>query len=121
MLRSMMQVYVKGSVEAVKIYQKAFNAEVLGVYPNDNGEYMHSELNAHGQILAVSESTDKFTVGNNMQFCFHFGEGGEEHVKNAYDVLKDGATIYEPIGPCDYSPCMFSLVDKFGVFWCLFV
>ena len=121
MLRSMMQVFVKGSVEAVNFYQKAFNAEVLCTYPNDNGEYMHSEINAHGQILAVSELTDKTVIGNNMQFCFDFGEGGEEHVKNAYDVLKDGATIYEPIGPCDYSPCMFSLVDKFGVFWCLFV
>ena len=31
MLRSMMQVYVKGSVEAVKLYQRAFNAEILGL------------------------------------------------------------------------------------------
>lgn len=31
-----------------------FNAEILGLYPDDNGGYMHSELNAHGQILAVS-------------------------------------------------------------------
>ncbi|MBD5477399.1 MAG: hypothetical protein HDR17_15705 [Lachnospiraceae bacterium] len=84
MLRSLMQVYVKGSIEAVNIYQKAFNAEILGLYPDDNGGYMHSEL-------------------------------------NAYEVLKDGAIIHVPIGPCDYSPCMFSLVDKFGVFWCLFV
>ena len=121
MLRSMMQVYVKRSVEAVNIYQKAFNAENLGLYPDDNGGYMHSELKAYGQILAVSEGTDNLVIGNSMQFCFHFGEGGEEHVKKAYEVLKHGATIHVPIGPCDYSPCMFSLVDKFGVFWCLFV
>ncbi len=25
-----------------------------------------------------------------MQFCFHFGDGGEDHVKKAYEVLKDG-------------------------------
>ncbi len=121
MLRSMMQVYVKGSIEAVNIYQKAFNAEILCLYPNDNGGYMHSELNAHGQIIAVSELTDNHVSGNTMQFCFHFGDGGEEHVKNAYEVLKDRATICIPIGPCDYSPCMFSLIDKFGVYWCLFV
>ena len=47
---------------------------------------MHSELNAHGQILAVSESTDGLVVGNTMQFCFHFGEGGEKYVKKAYEV-----------------------------------
>ena len=46
MLRSLMQIYVKGSVEAVKLYKEAFNAEILGLYPDDNGGYMHSELNA---------------------------------------------------------------------------
>lgn len=121
MLRSMMQVYVKGSVEAVKLYEKAFNAEILCIYPDDNGGYMHAEINAYGQILAVSEITENQTVGNTMQFCFHLGDGGEIHVKHAYDVLTDGATICTPMGSCDYSPCMFSLIDKFGVYWCLFV
>ena len=121
MLSTLMQIYVKGSVEAVDTYQRAFNAEILGLYPDDNGGYMHSELNAHGQIIAVSELTDNLVIGNTMQFCFQFGESGEEHVRNAYEVLKTGAIIHVPIGPCDYSPCMFSLVDKFGVFWCLFV
>ena len=32
MLRSMMQVYVKGSVAAVNLYREAFRAEVLGLY-----------------------------------------------------------------------------------------
>ena len=121
MLRSMMQVYFKGSAEAVHTYQRAFEAEILGLYPDGNGGYMHSELNAHGQILAVSESTDGLVVGNTMQFCFHFGEGGEEYVKKAYEVLREEATICIPMGPCDYSPCMFSLIDKFGVYWCIFV
>ena len=78
MLRTLMQIYVKGSVEAVDTYQRAFNAEILGLYPDDNGGYMHSELNAHGQIIAVSELTDNLVIGNTMQFCFHFGEGGDE-------------------------------------------
>ena len=121
MLRTLMQIYVKGSVEAVDTYQRAFHAEVLGLYPDDHGGYLHSELNVHGQIIAVSELTDSLVIGNTMQFCFHFGEGGEEYVKHAYEVLKNEAAIHVPLGPCDYSPCMFSLVDKFGVFWCLFV
>ncbi len=121
MLRTLMQVYVKGSVEAVNMYQKAFNAQILGLYPDDNGGYMHSELDAFGQIIAVSEQTETVTIGNTMQFCFQLGDGGEAHVKKAYEVLKDGAVVHIPIGPCDYSPCMFSLVDKFGVSWCLFV
>ncbi len=116
-----MQVYVKGSEEAVNTYRDAFDAEVLCVYPQESGGYMHAELNAFGQILAVSELTEQAVIGNTMQFCFHLGEGGEGQVKKAYDRLKAGAAIDTPIGPCSYSPCMFSLTDKFGVFWCLFV
>lgn len=121
MLRSLMQVYVKGSIEAVKLYEKAFDADILGLYPDANGGYMHSELNAHGQILAVSELNEDMVIGNTMQFCFHFGEDGEKHVRKAYDILKEGAIIKNAIGPCDYSSCMFSLTDKFGVYWCIFV
>ena len=121
MKRSMMQVYVKGSVEAVHTYQKAFDAEILELYPDGKGGYAHSELKIYGQVLAVSEQTKESVSGNSMQFCLHFGEGGEAYVQKAYAVLKEDAVIDNPIGPCDYSPCMFSLVDKYGVFWCLFV
>lgn len=121
MLRSMMQVFVKGSIEAVELYQKAFNAELLCAYPNDDGGYMHSELNAHGQVLAVSEITEDVIAGNTMMFCFHFGSGYEDNVKAAYEVLKEGANVQTPIGPCSYSPLMFELIDRFGVTWCLFV
>lgn len=121
MLRTLMQIYVKGSVEAVDTYQRAFNAEILGLYPDENGGYMHSELNAYGQILAVSEQQGEVVAGNTMQFCFQMGASNEGLVWHAYEVLKDGADIQVPIGPCDYSPCMFSLIDRFGVFWCVFV
>lgn len=56
-----------------------------------------------------------------MQLCLHFGEGNEEIVKNAYNVLKDGAEIHVPLGECFFSPLMFGLIDKFGVNWCVFV
>ena len=121
MFRSMMQMYVKGSVEAVELYRKAFNAELLCAYMYENGNYMHSELDADGQILAVSEIEEMMTVGNTMQFCFHFGPGGEEKVRQAYEVLKTGASNCSPLGPCDYSPIQFTLIDKFGVNWCVFV
>lgn len=121
MLRSMMQVYVKGSFEAVELYKKAFNATVSNEHKDESGNYMHAEINAYDQVIAISEANDKIILGNTMQFCFHFGEGNEETVKNAYNVLKEDANITYPLGPCFYSPCMFGLVDKFGVSWCLFV
>ena len=121
MRRSMMQVFVKGSAEAAALYQKAFDAEMLCAYPDGSGGYMHAELDAYGQIIAVSELSEDAVSGNTMMFCFHFGSGGEGHVKKAYEALKEGAVVHTPIGPCDYSPLMFALVDRFGVTWCLFV
>lgn len=121
MLRSMMQVYVKGSTEAVEFYKKAFNAEVLCAYDNGKGGYMHSELNAHGQVIAVSEIPEEVKAGNTMMFCFHFGEGGEENVRRAYEILKEGAVECSALDKCDYSPLQFVCIDKFGVTWCVFI
>ncbi len=121
MLRSMMQMYVKGSPRAIELYQKAFDATLSNEHKDENGNYIHAELNAFGQILAISEAGEERISGNTMQFCFHLGEGKEEVIKNAYDILKDDAAIMYPLGPCFFSPYMFGLIDKFGINWCLFV
>ncbi|MDD5189620.1 MAG: hypothetical protein PHE50_01105 [Dehalococcoidales bacterium] len=84
---------------------------------------MHAELNVYGQILAVSEApeNEERITGTTMQFCLHFGEGKEELVRKAYDVLKDNAKILYPLGPCPFSKLMVGLIDKYGVSWCIFV
>ena len=64
---------------------------------------------AYGQILAVSEISEGVA------------EGHENQVQKAYEVLEAGASNTTPVGSCDYSPCQFRLIDKFGVCWCLFV
>jgi PhnB protein len=115
-----MQIYVNGSVEAVKFYQNAFDAELGFNGKNPEGEYMHAELDLFGQILAVSESNGN-TIGDNMQFCLHFQKDEKDIVTKAYDVLKnDAKKINQPPGPCAFSPYMTSLIDKFGVYWCIF-
>ena len=121
MKRSLMQVLVKGSVEALEFYKKAFNAEVISTYLNDDGTFMHAELNVYGQVLALSEIDNDVHVGNTMMFCFHFEPGDEDKIRIAYEVLKEDAIHCTPLGPCDYSSCQFMLLDKFGVNWCLFV
>jgi len=130
----MMHVYVNGSNEAVEFYQKAFDADVLAKHANEDGTaIMHAELDVYGQVLALAElseirkylgitaATNDAITGNTMQFCLHFGEGKEYIVQKIYDVLKEGATIECPLGPCGYSPLMAALTDKFGVNWCIFV
>lgn len=127
MKRSMMGVYVKGSKEAVALYQKAFDAELISSYLNEDGSYYHSELNVYGQILAVSESADNDyddgktrVTGNVMQFCLHFGVEEEALLRRAVDILKEGAKILYPLGPTDWSSLMTDFIDRFGVRWCIF-
>lgn len=123
MYRSMMQTYVKESDKAVELYQRAFDAELVASYPNPDGTFMHAELNVYGQILALSEARidEERITGTTMQFCLHFGEGKEELVQKAYSALKDGAQILYPLGPCEFSPLMVDLIDKYAVRWCIFV
>jgi PhnB protein len=114
-----MQIYVKGSIEAVKFYQEAFDAKLGYNVENSEGGYVPAELDLFGQILAISEC-EKVT-GDTMQFCLHFQEDEKDIVTKAYDVLKnDARKIDHPLGPCIFSPYMASLVDKFGVYWCMF-
>ena len=126
--RSMMQAYVTKSDEAVALYQKAFDAVLISSYPNEDGTFMHSELDIDGEILAVSERNSEYAIigeenitGNVMQFCLDYGEGNEEKVQKAYEVLKIDAKILIPLAPCDYSPLMTDLIDKYGIRWCLFI
>jgi len=126
MHRSMMQIYVKNSNQAITFYQNAFGAEVLCNHQNDDGTVAHAELNVFGQILAICETREnEVNAGNSMQFCLRFGEGKEDFVKKLYAVLKEDcikltAPITSP-GECPWSPCLFGLIDKFGVNWCIFV
>ena len=124
MKRTMLQLYLKGCDGAIEFYKEAFGATVDAVHRDpQTGLIMHAEMRAFGQCIAFSESAADIggVSGNTMQFCFHFGEGSEKPVERAYGVLKDGAAVDYPLGPIEWSPLMFSLIDKYGVNWCLFV
>lgn len=124
MKRSMMQIYVNDSIEAVKLYQKAFDATMGYHVKSPDGTFYHSELDVYGQIIAVAEASDSSNervTGNTMQFCLHYGEGKEDLVRKACETLREGSEILFPLGPCEFSPCMSDFIDKFGVRWCLFV
>ncbi|MHC1723743.1 MAG: VOC family protein [Aminipila sp.] len=124
MKRSMMQVYVKGSQEAVGLYLKAFNGTLGYNVKSPDGTFYHSEIDICGHILAVAEandSMDKSITGNTMQFCFQYGEGNEEQIKQAYETLKESSEILFPLGPCEFSSLCADFIDKYGVRWCLFI
>jgi len=120
--KTTIQAYVRGSVESVELYKRAFNTDLSECYKNDDGTYAHAEFDIYGQAFAVSESWfGEVIKGNTMQFILHFGESREAAVIRAYEVLGDGADILFPLGPSGWSALMFGLIDKFGVCWCVAV
>ena len=121
MKRTLMQMYVKNSADAVPFYQRAFSASVGNNWRNDDGSCAHVELDAYGQILAIAEAPEDMSPGNNLQFCLHFEADERDKVRQAYDVLKEGAAIICDIDEPSWSPYMFALIDRFGVHWCIFI
>ncbi len=124
MLRAFMQIYVKNSAEAVEFYKKAFDATLGFNEKQPDGTYLHCELDINGYVIAIGEDQDGSNVrvtGNTMQFCLHFGEGKEDKVRKAYEVLKEDGKINFPLGQCMFSPSMTDIIDRYGVRWCIFV
>ena len=123
--RAMLQLNLAGCDEAMKLYMEAFGGKMLFEHrnPGDNS-VAHAEMEAFGQIIAFSEWNQNKPMSMTMQFCFHFEKEQEAAIRKAYEVLKKGAMIWsvldDPYDPCGYADCQFALVDKFGVFWCLF-
>lgn len=128
-MKSTPQIYVKGSLEAVALYQKAFNLDMTAF--NKDGTYEHvSLMSGDNEILAVAEDSldlhngriagDKIPV-----MAFNVSKlGTQESVDYAYAVLSAEARINEsPNGPAcpdwdeDGNEYWFSLVDKFCVYW----
>ena len=117
------QIYVKGSVEAVAFYQRAFNWTIGMNFKTPEGTYAHASLmSGRREMLAVAEggtdtcSPEKWPI---MSFnCWDLKS--REAVDQAFKVLSEGAcSIDNPGGPAPvpWNKYCFNLVDKFGVRW----
>lgn len=121
------QIYVKGSVEAVAFYQKAFNVTLGMNFKSDDGAYEHASLMfGEREILAIAENRDGTSspyIQDNkwpvMSFnCY--GLGTREAVLHAYNILSKEAfhnKNSDGPAPLPWSELCFYLVDKFGVHW----
>lgn len=121
-----LQAYIQGTIEAVEFYQKAFEATLGYNVKNDDGTFMHAEINLDGQLLiALSEAASSVGIENIKRYSptdyptmnFSVSLENEEVVKKAYEVLIEGGNILLPIGSLPWSACCANVIDKFGVFW----
>jgi len=116
--------------EAIELYKKVFNIDVLCMFensdanPNDyisDAKYAehvyHSEVMLGNTRLMMSDISEEneHTLGNSLSVVVTFDTANE--VKKAYDLLKDDAITLAPMQSTTYSSCFVSLIDKFGMRW----
>jgi len=119
--------YLRNSISAVDFYMKAFNMTLGYNAKNKDGSYLHAELLKNGNsIFAVSESSDEAIVKTmlgtqypTMSYGINFDS--DEELNHAYSMLIDGGRILRPLGPLPWSPCSADVVDRFGVYWYIYV
>lgn len=124
-MKNYTQVYVKNSLEAANFYCKAFGAEITRAFPNADGTaYEHCELSVNGEgFLALAEAATPCDVAflhkmkwETMTFNV-FEMGSEAAVQHAFDVLREGGAVIDPIHALPWSSCCATVIDKYGVCW----
>jgi len=130
-MKSGCQIYVKGSLEAAALYQKAFNLTKGMTAYNEDGTYEHiSLMSGENEIIAIAEGSDDYCqavilVNKCPIVSFNaYGLGTREAIDYAYAVLSENSRHNNnPDGPNIASwddtdtVYSFNLVDKFGVHW----
>lgn len=95
--------YIKNTNEAVVFYQEAFGMTLGYNEKFPDGSYMHV---AHKISPIVSLGISFVT---------------ENEVRQAYDYLMREGIAYREIGELPWSKCSADVLDKFGVYWYLYV
>ena len=112
--------YVNNSIEAVKMYQLAFNLELGYHVLNEDGSYFHSELYKEGEeVLSVVESNSCVSTANPVQLGFTFD--GRDELLRAFNILIREGKVLMDVCELPWSPCAAEVMDKFGIKWYLTV
>ena len=119
--------YIKNSVEALEFYLDAFGMSLGYNAKNEDGSYLHAELEKDGKsIFAVSESDEpeivKATLATERPtMSYGISLGNETELNHAYKKLAEGGHILRELGSLPWSPSSADVVDKYGVYWYIYV
>lgn len=126
-----MTLYINNTLEAVNFYQEAFGLSLGYNEKFPDGTYMHAELQKNGRnVFAVSESKNNALVS----ILHEFAKNGvppttsvglkfdtEDEIKLAYNMLTTEGVAYRPLGPLPWSVCCADVLDKYGVYWYIYM
>ncbi|BBN97648.1 VOC family protein [Sporolactobacillus terrae] len=117
--------------EAVKFYEEALRAEVVGVQTfgemPSNPEFplpeeakhriMHAMLKVGDTVLMLSDTFpgDAYQLGNQVDVALILDEVSQS--KAAFEKLQAGGDVLMPLQETPWSPSYGQVKDKFGVTW----
>ncbi|MBM6667985.1 VOC family protein [Lacrimispora saccharolytica] len=126
-----MTLYINHTLEAVEFYQEAFGLSLGYNEKFPDGTYMHAELQKNGvNVFAVSESKNNALVSAVHEFAkrgvspttsIGLKFDTEDEIKRAYDMLITEGVVCRPLGPLPWSVCSADVLDKYGVYWYLYI
>ena len=104
-------------IEALELYQKAFNAKSMyDLIPDESGE-VHIIMEINGYKFGIFPGDDYNSRGN---VTCQFEYDNEDDLRKAYDVLVKGATAHT-INTDFWCKLHATVTDKYGIFWSLCV
>ena len=123
-------VYVKGSVEAAKLYKEAFRLEDKGEpILDEDGNIWHHVLARGGENI-ISLSEDKYlpdelirNYPDDIRPLMLFGVvfENEDDLRRAFTLLSVDGNPCAGLKTEPHSVISCDVIDKFGVFWYLYV
>ncbi len=121
--------------EALALYKRAFPVEMYvflqykDADPKDLPfveerfrEYVyHSEISLCGARVRMCDELEPGSGAPQTDLFLAVSLDTPEQVRQAWDILLPGANVLVPIHSATFSPCVGSLVDRFGMRWGLMV
>lgn len=120
----------RNCAEAFSMYQKAFNGEMVAIqkygdmppspeFPiaeEDKDLVLHAELKltASGHIMG-SDSQRELQEGEKVVISVELND--EERAISAWNILKDGGSVFMDLAPTFFAKLHGSVKDKYGVTW----
>jgi len=121
-------------MEAIKLYEKAFNtkakccqykdtppSENYQIQPDTEELVMHAVLPIGTSTIYLCDTTPdcKVAFGNGSFACVELDSA--ENVKAAFDTLKVGGKVFCEAQETFWNKCYAELEDKFGLKWTIMI
>lgn len=138
MIKTIQYFNFQNALEAIRYYEKNFDAEVVAVQTGDAEMFkdsdmpegidenfvMNAEIKILGQSFYISSTWQNSEINNEgamVSFTFDLNDNDEkERIKSFYNkVVDSGVKVEMELGETEWTPMFASFRDAYGVNWML--